>query len=720
MRREFRLKHALASFVAVALVAGIVGTSIYGTRRNLDDFSGMIRSRETLLQVHRLLVSLQDTETGQRGFVITGSEEYLEPYERGKGETLSRLDKLEEMVSGEPLLSARVAEIRRLAVRKLGEMGETVALRRSRGFDATREMVESGVGKELMDQLREEIAAMQTDLQTSMAVRQFRSIQSLKQTNTAIIVCGFAALAGGAVFSWMLFLYLRNQERQTELAVEKETAQKADRAKSEFLAMMSHEIRTPMNAILGFGELLHDSAATTRDKKFAEAILSSGNSLLTLINDILDISKIEAGKLEIHSEPVRMGELARNLAMLFSFRASEKGLEYRVEIDPSVPPALGFDPLRVRQVLLNLVGNAMKFTREGSVVVKIGPFQAAGGSGRGILRFQVDDTGIGIPEAELEEVFRPFFQIDSKERREFQGTGLGLAISRRLASMMGGSLNVTSELGKGSRFRLELPVQVASESETAEPGLSPEEIDFDRLATSKILVADAGELDREVIRGYLAGSHHQVMEAHEGEEVAATCRRHRPDVILLDLWSPGFDGRVIRKQLKSHEETRSIPLVAVSASPLLDEGAGLRVLFDGVLDKPISRAALLAELARVLPPNESLILHGPGRPLPPNSGGWRIDSRSRAEWEDLLATLRGAFGREASRLAIVVPMQASMDFVRRLSVRSDAATPPLSDFAAELQSHLEAFETDAAARCLRRFSSLADSLEKALSSHTPP
>ncbi|MFD0893554.1 CHASE3 domain-containing protein [Luteolibacter ambystomatis] len=719
MRREFRLKHALACSAAVLLVAVIVGTSIYGTRQNLDDFAAMLHARETLLEVQRLKSAVQDVESGQRGFIITGTDSYLDPYRRGREDAAAHLEKVSTLARGDASIAAHAAALRRLIARKLGEIEDVVGVRRTGGFDASREIVESGVGKELMDQIRDEFAAMESELQVTMSSHQYSAIQSLKQTNNAIVVCGMIALAGGAVFSWMLFLYLGNQDKQHQLSVEKETAQKADRAKSEFLAMMSHEIRTPMNAILGFGELLHDSATTTREKKFTEAILTSGNSLLTLINDILDISKIEAGKMEIHSEPVRMDELERNLAVFFAFRASEKGLDYRVILDPSVPPVLVFDPLRVRQVLLNLIGNALKFTRVGSVAVKIGPFKPMGGKSRGILRFLVEDTGIGIPEDELESVFRPFFQIDSHDRREFQGTGLGLAISRRLTSMMGGSLNVASQVGKGSKFRLELPVQLADEGELEELPDAPAEVDFDRLIPSKILVADAGEFDREVIRGFLADSDHQIFEAERSEEVADICGCHRPDVILLDLWSPGLDGRAIRKKLKADPATRSIPLIAVSATPLLDDGSGLSALFEGALEKPINRAALLAQLGKILPARQT----APRKAARGDTlvdGGWRLERRTTAEWSDLLAALQGPLAREAERLAAVMPMQASLEFAKRLAARADDSTPPLAGFAAQLQGHLEAFETDAAAACLRRLPALADSLTTALSTHTAP
>jgi hypothetical protein len=241
---------------------------------------------------------------------------------------------------------------------------------------------------------------------------------------------------------------------------DKDRAVQSDKAKSDFLAMMSHEIRTPMNAILGFGELLKDSLPTGQQKLYAQAILSSGNSLLELINDILDLSKIEASKLDIRPIPVDVRRFMGNLGTLFSYRASEKGLNYRVEVEHGVPSVLVFDALRLRQIMVNLIGNALKFTREGHVHVKA-DFRRDGEDSREWLVLTVTDTGIGIDKEQQRAIFEPFYQVDSRNSRDFEGTGLGLNISERLAEAMGGEVSVESVVGHGSTFTLSIPVTLS-------------------------------------------------------------------------------------------------------------------------------------------------------------------------------------------------------------------------------------------------------------------
>jgi polar amino acid transport system substrate-binding protein/two-component system sensor histidine kinase EvgS len=245
------------------------------------------------------------------------------------------------------------------------------------------------------------------------------------------------------------------------LRSDKDKAIQSDQAKSDFLAMMSHEIRTPMNAILGFGELLDESLETSQQKHYAKAILSSGNSLLLLINDILDLSKIEASKLELHPEVVDMDNFTESLETLFTLRAAEKGLEYSVEMDASLPTVLTFDALRVRQIMVNLIGNALKFTQQGHVRVFASVAERPDDQ-RLSLDLEVRDTGIGISKDQMTQIFRPFYQVDSRNSRQFQGTGLGLNISERLAGVMEGTITVESELGRGSTFRLSVPVARSS------------------------------------------------------------------------------------------------------------------------------------------------------------------------------------------------------------------------------------------------------------------
>jgi signal transduction histidine kinase len=430
------------------------------TDRHLDDFAVMVRHHQIARQMDRLMELLLDCETNERAYVITGDANYAPICGRAAGMVEESLGTLRDLLEGEDARQIeRLDSIRLLAEARLAEGRRLISLRESGGFEAARDAVSAKRGQDLMEHLRAKIGSMRDDRKALMGMALEDTVRGFKRTNLAITVCGATALAGAAVCIWMLFLHLRGLDAQHALRAQREAALRADRAKSEFLAVMSHEIRTPMNSILGFGELLHDSATNPRDRKFAAAILASGNALLTLLNDILDISRIEAGKIEFHAEPVDLADLAQQLELLFVHRAGEKGLRYLVQVDPSVPPRLVFDPLRVRQVLLNLVGNALKFTSDGSVRVIIGPFQRQSRGEGGVLRFSVTDSGIGIPKEKLHDIFRPFFQVDSKEHRQYQGSGLGLSISRQLVAMMGGALTVESQPGAGSVFRGAIPVQ---------------------------------------------------------------------------------------------------------------------------------------------------------------------------------------------------------------------------------------------------------------------
>jgi signal transduction histidine kinase/CheY-like chemotaxis protein len=716
MRRAFRRKHLLVSSAAVALIGLIVASSIYATKQNLRDFSAMMRSQMMLKELGRSKVAVREAEFHYREYFHSGDLQNLVPYHDAQEEiegSLTHMGKLGKY--DEPVLTY-IRGIRELTQRKFEEMDKEIRENQSDPDASAPWASDSSVQSDLMKALALQFESMDRYLRDELAKRQVRTIRSIKRTNNAIVICGTLAICGGGVFSWMLFLHFRDRERQVQLRIEKDTAQKADQAKSEFLAMMSHEIRTPMNAILGFGELLKESSSTDRDRKFADAILTSGQSLLTLINDILDISKIEAGQMEIHEEPAHIRDLARHLELLFTFLASEKGIAYKVTVDSSVPETLSYDSLRVRQVLLNLVGNAFKFTRSGSVVVCIGPYRVSGSNKSGTLEFSVKDTGVGIPEDRLEQIFRPFFQIHSAECREFQGTGLGLTISRRLASTMGGSLIVDSKEGAGSTFSLKLPMKASTEA-TAEAAEVPR-VDFADILPSKILIVDHSPLEREVLREFLASSCHEVLEALDADEILKLCATSRPHVILIDVRIPAEEDFILASLLKREATTKGIPLIAISSSVSGEDSWELSRRFDGFIGKPFNRHTLFGALESLLPVRSnrptSQTPAAPARDSP--SQAWPITEDSAEFWQKLLTTLRGPLEEEVASLSVMMPVQATLEFAHRLSALA-TDKDPLAVYATHLKNHLEAFETDAAARMLKDFPNLAASLAADLSSH---
>ena len=365
--------------------------------------------------------------------------------------------------------------------------------------------------------------------------------------------------------------------RTAALAKAKEGAEAADRAKSLFLATMSHEIRTPMNGVLGFARMLEAGHLNPDQREYVESILSSGAMLLTLLNDILDLSKIEAGAMQIERKPVDLRRVARNVARLFASAAERKNLRLDCVVDESVPARVYGDTIRITQVLTNLVSNSVKFTDQGSVEVRISAQTAAapdGTPGQEIV-FRVRDTGIGITDAEMARLFRSFSQADSSTTRRFGGTGLGLVITRRLCGLMGGSLDAESKSNKGSTFTARIRTDVAPEEAAAEgapdsqrPGGAASGGPLD------VLLVEDNPLNRRLGQAMLGRLGHRTAFASNGREALERIQDRRFDVVLMDVQMPEMDGltatRLIRER-ESRDGNRRLPIIAVTADAMIDD-----------------------------------------------------------------------------------------------------------------------------------------------------
>ncbi|MDD5349343.1 MAG: ATP-binding protein [Chthoniobacteraceae bacterium] len=391
-------------------------------------------------------------------------------------------------------------------------------------------------------------------------------------------------------------------ERTAELEEEVKERKKAERearqanqAKSEFLANMSHEIRTPMNAILGFSEILSGKIQDPRLRQYVHAVHSSGKSLLGLINDILDLSKVEAGKLRLEYSAINPRTLLNELELIFSGKIEEKGLDYSTEIEDGFPNAVVLDEARLRQVLLNLIGNAIKFTEKGGVrcVARLGR-----GSCEGSLIFEVHDSGIGISPGQFETIFGAFEQQTGQSHAKYGGTGLGLAISKRLVELMGGKIVVESTVGTGSIFRIIL--KDVEEAATAEPVDSIQGDTRIRFEPATILLAEDISLNRELIKGYLEEFPLEILEAANGREAVDLARAEKPALILMDIKMPELDGIEASHILKSDPSTEAIPIVAVTASTMKSEEEKIANVCNGFLRKPIARQELVNTLAKHL------------------------------------------------------------------------------------------------------------------------
>ena len=390
------------------------------------------------------------------------------------------------------------------------------------------------------------------------------------------------------------------QSTQEELILAKDQALQASKSKSDFLANMSHEIRTPMNAILGFTGILREKEDDEQKKHYLDNIFTSSQTLLTLINDILDLSKVEAGKLDLQYGSVNLKSLFEELDTMFKTQILKKGLEFHIEVVESLPPALVLDEIRIRQILMNLICNAIKFTDSGFICLSASFGYLENTHSQIELTCKVEDSGIGIPKDQQERIFGAFEQTEGQKVKEFGGTGLGLTLSKHLVKMMGGSLGVVSESGEGSTFIINLSkVEIAAGT----PNVS-EEASLDIVGitfeSATLLIADDIDYNREILRTYLEKFDFTFFEAANGKQTLDLISQEKPDLILLDMKMPAIDGYEVCRQLRYSEENQCPPIIGLSASALKEDEALIREVCDSFLPKPVTKSQLIRELMKHL------------------------------------------------------------------------------------------------------------------------
>ncbi len=470
---------------------------------------------------------------------------------------------------------------------------------------------------------------------------------------------------GAAVFSRDI---TERYDYEANLIKAKEIAEQANKAKSEFLANMSHEIRTPMNVVLGFSELLMERLLENDpNRKLAKGIITGGKSLMQLINDILDLSKIEANKIELRERDVNLVNVLDEVESIFRLKINEKGIDYKLDFALNAPEIIKTDEVRLRQILFNIIGNAVKFTQKGAINICVS-WEQDGSTESGDLLIEIIDTGIGIPLAEQEKIFEPFVQQKGQQNSNYEGTGLGLAISRKLTEILNGKIFLISEPGKGSVFSVVLNnVKIGEKVEYSKNQIEVPQ--FTQFYGSKALIVEDSLLNIEVFKEFMGNSNLQLSIAKNGQEALNSLKKEIPNLILLDLQMPVMDGRQTLKSIAPLIKKHKIKVIIVSASIDISFSPKEKELISGMLNKPIIKSDLFNLLNQYLPHADETGING----IPDTENARHTQSKlidSLLTNKDLVDKHQNSFNktiiREYNKAMEILGMDDSLNFARVL------------------------------------------------------
>lgn len=495
-----------------------------------------------------------------------------------------------------------------------------------------------------------------------------------------------------------------SKEQEKQLQIAKLKAEEASRTKSEFLANVSHEIRTPMNAILGFSEWLYDNSTNELHKSYLHTILSSGKNLLALINDILDLSRIESGNMTIQMEPMQCAVVVNEIKQVLKQKIEAKNLSFNVNIDKSIPTYVFMDEVRFYQILFNLISNAVKFTEKG--YIQISGYATESLTENAIdITFSIEDTGIGINEDQQERIFSAFTQQSGQSNRYYEGTGLGLSIVHGLLKKLNGEIKLKSKPGKGSTFTIKFKeVRVA---EVADHLTKSSEYNKNfKLGKCTILIVDDVNFNIQVLKRIINSDEVIYFEANDGQEALDILLAETPDIIFMDIRMPGINGYAVTEIIKNNDRLSKIPVIAFTASTMSDDMDMIDNIFDAFLQKPVFKKDIMAVLSRFLPDkvnisekqeniSESIILNEECREILPEVTD-KLKNVYLVKWEQIKNDL------------IIFDIE---DFHRELSEYGEESNCPiLNKYCKELSMCLQSFDIEAIRIKLNEFSQVVKKL----------
>jgi signal transduction histidine kinase/CheY-like chemotaxis protein len=556
--------------IALAVVVAF-GALILAARHQRAESRAVEDTGRTVTQVERVQKLALDLETGLRGFVITGQGSFLAPYHAARTAFPQEARRLAALVAGRPTQHALAERVLREGQDYAGAYAAPLIATRRRSVRAAQDAVATAEGKRRMDALRGDLGLL-VEAEQAVGAQERREADRDASRTMAL---GAGGLAASLLLLVAFVVFVRRRvaaplERGALAAAQLEAAESASQAKNEFLSRMSHELRTPLNSVLGFGQLLQlDPNLGDSEREHVNHIVRGGQHLLELINEVLDISRIESGTLSLSPESVGVGDAVREVVALVSPLAAERDITLTVE-----PTCVGYvlaDHQRLKQVLLNLLSNAIKYNRHGGQAM-VRCKRASDG-----VALEVADTGPGIPPDRLPGLFEPFDRLGA-EHRGIEGTGLGLALSRSLIEVMGGTLTAESRPGEGAAFTVTLPVAPAPAELAPVPApFAPDTA----LRAARVLYVEDNTANFRLVEELLTSRRPvEILPAIQGRLGVELARRHRPDLILLDLHLPDMPGTLVLAQLKADPATADIPVLIVTADAtpgrerrLLDSGA---------------------------------------------------------------------------------------------------------------------------------------------------
>lgn len=580
------------SVSGLAMLLLLSGFSFFSAKDFISSEVWRRHSEEVLLTSHQLQLALEQTETAQRGYLLTADEEFLETFTESKSQALEKLKTLQHLVNDNLAQAALLVKVEAVAQERVASLENNIYLAQARNQKRVFENLRAGRGQALMENLRDHIAEFVRQEVALLRKRTAAAEDSFRRAGLLIVLGLLTAFA----FLLTSTVFLRQEVRSRRKA-EKE-ALHASELKSSFLANMSHEIRTPLNGIVGMIKVLSGTKLTAEQLDILATLRDSSNALMALINDILDLSKIESGKLQLEETYFELRSLVQSSVSILQTTAQSKGLRLQVDIPADLEDRFIGDPLRLRQVLLNLLNNAIKFSPEGTVSISVRKAADLGSMAQ--LVFAVKDQGIGMDEATQTRLFQNFSQGDQSTTRRFGGTGLGLAISKQIVELMNGQITVRSKTDHGSTFEFEIPLRIAKYRVLDDAEMVPQRA----AVNAHILVAEDNLTNQKVIAAMLKQLSCTFDIANNGAEAIERLRRADYDLILMDGQMPVMDGyessREIRKG-SAGEAGQAIPIIGVTANAIAgDVERCLEAGMDDYVSKPISQEDLHMKIKQTL------------------------------------------------------------------------------------------------------------------------